>query len=101
MAPKESIVQEYGSISRGELEVLVGELGSTEESIAAQDDAPPNAQSLPVEPELVCADTALEQGSITAIGRATVDGDDVEIYRIDEQVNVYSTLDCDLTASFK
>lgn len=47
-------------------------------------------------PALVCAEAALGEGTITSVGRATLDGNEVEIYRIDDRVAVYSTADCSL-----
>ena len=57
--------------------------------------------TMAMEPALECATIALAEGAVTAIGRATVDGDRVEIYRIDDLVNVYSAVDCSLTATFE
>jgi len=50
---------------------------------------------------LVCTETVGTEGTITAIGTATVDGDQVEIYRIGEVVYVFSTVDCALTETFE
>ena len=38
----------------------------------------------------------MSEGTVTAAGRATLEGDAVEIYRIDGLVAVYSTADCSL-----
>jgi hypothetical protein len=98
LAPEESMIQEYGPISQDELAEVADQLGNLEEADGA------DFFEIPVkatEPALACAYTALAEGPITAIGRATVDGDQVEIYRIDQMVNVYSAVDCILTASFE
>jgi hypothetical protein len=98
LAPEESMIQEYGLISQDELAEVADQLGNLEEADGADFfDVPVKA----TEPALACAQTALAEGPITAIGRATVDGDQVEIYRIDHLVNVYSAVDCSLTASFE
>lgn len=96
-APVESGVREYGTLSPAALEDLVIQLEDAETTDAIAF----SRESLTlgtVDPALVCADTALEVGNVTAVGRATVDGVDVEIYRIGELVTVYSTADCSVVA---
>jgi len=96
-AAPESSIQEYGSISSAELadiaDRLVGEVAGADSY-----PRPPELHSLSVESALVCEDIARGEGTVTAIGRATVDGDEVEIYLIDALVNVYSITDCSLIA---
>ena len=95
-APGVSGIQEYGIISPTDLEDIVTQL----KTLGAVDDEifySRESLELPtLEPALVCAETALSEGTVTAVGRATLDGDDVEIYRIDDLVAVYSTADCSL-----
>ena len=99
-APQSSI-EEYGSITSAELANIAGRMGSFEESDAADDYSADRLRSLSLDPALICSDVALGEGTITAIGRATVDGDGVEIYQIDDLVKVYSIADCSLVASFE
>jgi hypothetical protein len=95
-APGVSGIQEYGIISPTDLEDIVTQL----KTLGAVDDEvfySRESLELPtLEPALECAETALSEGTVTAVGRATLDGDDVEIYRIDDLVAVYSTADCSL-----
>jgi hypothetical protein len=95
-APGVSGIQEYGIISLTDLEAIVMQLKALG---AADDEIFYSRESLQVptiEPALVCAETALSEGTVTTAGRATLDGDAVEIYRIDDLVAVYSTADCSL-----
>ena len=95
-APGLSVVQEYGVISAADLEDIVAQLRTAG---AADDEVFYSRVSLQL-PEagsaLVCAETALGEGTITSVGRATLDGSEVEIYRIDDRVAVYFTADCSL-----
>ena len=95
-APGVSGIQEYGDISATDLEDIVIQL----ETLGATDDeifySRESLQLPTLEPALECADTALSEGTVTVVGRATLDGGDVEIYRIDDLVAVYSTADCSL-----
>jgi hypothetical protein len=95
-APTVSSIEEYGSISGPDLADIAKQLGSVEEDAVVNDYSSRALQSLTLDPALVCAEIALKEGMITAIGRAIVDGDDVEIYRIDDVVKVYFTADCSL-----
>lgn len=99
-APQESNVREFGSITGAELANVVGDLKALEETEGANLDSMTQLQSFATS-TLVCAEIALDEGPIATIGRATVDGDDVEIYRINDLVNVYLAIDCSLTASFE
>ena len=95
-APGLPAIQEYGTISSADLENIVTQLKTVD---AAEDGvfySPESLQFPAAGPALVCAETALGEGTIISVGRATLDGDDVEIYRIDDRVAVYSTADCSL-----
>jgi len=99
-APNNSNIREYGAISAAELADIASQLTTFPETDDPGDYSRESLQSLSFGPALVCTDAAFDEGSISAIGRATVDGDDVEIYRIDEKVNVYSSADCSLLHRF-
>ncbi len=100
-APGVSNIQEYGPISRTDLADIATQLKTSEPTAAENAYSADDLRSLSLEPALVCADVAITDGSVTAIGRATVDGDPVEIYRIGDLVVVYSTTDCSLTDQFE
>ena len=95
-APGLSAIQEYGIISAADLEDIVTQLKTI---VATDDEIFYSGESLQL-PEaglaLVCAEAALGEGTVTSVGRATLDGNEVEIYRIDDRVVVYSTADCSL-----
>ena len=95
-----SVVEEYGSVSSADLADIAAQMKTSEPTDGGEGYPLDFLRSPAFEPSLVCADTANSAGRITAIGRATVDGDDVEIYRIDDLVKVYSTADCSLTNLF-
>lgn len=99
-APLAAPIRELGAIAATELEEVVSRLSSETESLTANYHSPSDLRMLTVDPPLVCAEIALEDGSITAIARVTVDGDDAEIYQIDGRVDVYDAADCSLTATF-
>ena len=100
-APGVSTIQEFGPISRSDLADIAIQLKGSEPTGTEYDYSADNLRSLSLEPALVCFDVAIADGSVTAIGRATVDGDPVEIYRIAEFVAVYSTTDCTLIDQFE
>jgi hypothetical protein len=99
-APNNSNIREYGAISAAELADIARQLTTFPETDDQGDFSRESLQSLSFGPALFCTDAALDEGSISAIGRATVDGEDAEIYRIDEKVNVYSIADCSLLHRF-
>ena len=99
-APGLAGIQEYGDISATDLEDIATQLKTLEAADDQSAYSRESLQGLPIEPALVCDDQALGEGSIIAIGRARVDGEDVEIYRIDELVDVYSAADCILLDRF-
>jgi hypothetical protein len=94
-------IQEFGSIAGADLSDVALRLGGVEDVTGTNYSSAADLQSLSSGPPLLCAEIALAEGTITAIGRATVDGDEVEIYRIDDVVNVYATVDCSLTVSIE
>jgi hypothetical protein len=100
-APGVSNVQEYGPISRTDLVEIASQLKTSGPTEIEQGYSPETLRSLDLEPALVCADLAIADGNVTAIGRANVDGDPVEIYRIDDVIAVYSTADCSVTDLFE
>ncbi len=97
-----SVVVEYGSISSEGLQDVALSLGASLEAAEADGYvSPSDLQSPSPEPALACAEVALENGPISAIGRASVEGDGVEIYRINDSVYVYAAVDCSLSATFE
>lgn len=100
-APLLSVFQDYGPITSAELADIAAQLMISQPTPNEEVFSPDSLRSSAVEPALVCAETAINEGSITAVGRATVDGDAVEIYRIDDLVKVFSTTDCSLTNLFE
>jgi hypothetical protein len=98
LAPAMSIVEDFGEVSRDGLKDLALELSSPQE---ADEGGAHNLERMSLETALVCSDIAGEEGMIEAVGRAAVDGEDAEIYRNQELVNVYATVDCSLIDSFE
>ena len=93
LAPAVSFVEDLGILSLDRLKELVVELTIPPE----QDQGA--AYSLDrglLEPALACVDVAAADGPITFVARATVDGEEVEVYRVDGLVHVYSAADCSL-----
>ena len=100
-APQVSNVEEYGSISSAALADIARQMKASQSAENGEAYSLDFLRSPAIEPSLVCEETASSEGRITAIGRATVDGEDVEIYGIDDLVKVYSTADCSLTSLFE
>jgi anti-sigma factor RsiW len=98
LAPAVSIVEDLGIVSRDRLKDLVVELTTPME----QDQGA--AYSLDrelLESALTCVDVAAADGPITFAARATVDGEQVEVYRVDGLVYVYLAADCSLSETLE
>ena len=100
-APNVSAVQDYGPVSRTDLADIAAQMKMAEPAETVTDYSADSLRSLETEPALVCVDAAIGEGTVTAIGRAIVDGEPVEIYRSDGTVVVYSTADCSLIDRFE
>lgn len=100
-APAEPDIQDFGSIAGADLADVALRLGGFEDVAGTNYSSPADLQSISSRSALLCAEIALVEGTINAIGRATVDGIEVEIYRIDDVVNVYAKFDCSLTTSIE
>ncbi len=98
LSPAASTIEDYGAISKDGLKDLAFELSTPQE---ADGGAAYNLERMSLEAALQCAEVADEDGMDTAVGRVTVDGEEAEIYRNDETVNVYATADCSLIDSFE
>jgi hypothetical protein len=98
-APAAPPVANLGEISRSDLENAA--LRLAEEPADGATEAGSLAESMVFEAELLCVETAAENGDISLVQRATVEGVDVEIYRIDSRVDVYARPDCTLFDSFE
>ncbi|MDH3259398.1 MAG: hypothetical protein OEM81_00575 [Acidimicrobiia bacterium] len=101
LAPTASGIREYGSISVADLAEIAGRLDAFEEEDGANTYSANDLESLQLDSVMVCAEIALDEGQITVIGRAIVDGDGVEIYRINDLVKVYLISDCSLMDPFE
>lgn len=100
-AAEARIVQDYGAITGADLADIARRLDIDEQDDLAIEYSEGALQSLARDAALLCAEIALDEGLITTIARAVVDGDDVEIYLIDDIVQVYSTADCSLIDPFE
>ena len=97
-APAVSDVQRFGALTKTQLADLADRLGSSEETADVDGFDLRNMASLPT---LACGEVAAEEGTITAVGVASVDGEEVEIYRIEGLINVFSAADCTLIDPFE
>lgn len=98
LAPAVSIVEDLGIVSRDRLKDLVVELTTPLEQ---DQGAAYSLDRESLEPALACFDVAAEDGSITFAARATVDGEQVEVYRVDGLVYVYLAADCSLSETLE
>lgn len=93
-------IQDFGHISATDLEEVATQLKSSGPADDANTYTVDSLRSLSIDPALICAEAAFDDGTIDAIGRASIDGSPVEIYRIGEVITVYTTPDCLVTAVF-
>lgn len=100
LAPAESAVDNLGEISKTELQNAAFRLTSEPADDGAAD-AGSNLEAMTLEAELVCVETASGEGAIMAVQRASVEGVEVEIYLIEDRVDVYARPDCSLFDSFE
>ncbi len=98
LAPAVSIVEDLGIVSRDRLKELVVELTAASEQ---DQGAEYSLDRELLEPALACVDVATADGPITFVARATVDGEEVEVYRINGLVHVYLAADCSLSETFE
>jgi hypothetical protein len=98
LAPAESVVENLGDISTTALQEAAYRLMSEPDDGAADTGGAPGVM---FSTDLLCVETAAAEGDITAVRRATVEGVDIEIYRIADRVDVYSRPDCSLFDSFE
>lgn len=93
-------IQDFGPISATDLEDIAAQLQISEPADGANTYTVESLRSPSIDPALICAETAADDGPIDAIGRAAIDGSPVEIYRTGEVVTVYTTPDCLVSAVF-
>jgi hypothetical protein len=93
-------IQDFGPISATDLEEVATQLKSSGQADDANPYTVESLRSPSIDPALICAEAAVDDGAIDAIGRASIDGSPVEIYRIGDVVTVYTTPDCLVTAVF-
>ena len=98
-APREPLVEYLGEISKADLRDQADRLVSEPTDGAATTGG--QLESVVDDPDLMCATVAAEEGEVVLVRRATVEGVEVEIYRIDDRVDVYAQPDCSLIDPFE